>query len=561
MMGADRGPPREELPLPTKAPFTAFVGNLSFDVTEGEIESFFAPSQLKGVRIIERDGRPKGFAYVEFDTLDGLKEGLARSGSQMANRTVRVSVADAPKGGAGGFGGGLSSVAEEASQWRRAGPLPSGGDAPPSGFARRGSDRPGFGRQEADGPSGFDNMEVGAGGRSGFGSRFTASPAGRERDGPGGRFASQGTAAQPPAEPSAGDGATNWRTGKPHESLQPPSQPGSRRPSAGPAGNERSPSSFNHRGDATQVDERFASQERMGFGSKMLSTPPDSPSASANGPRRQFGADRRLSNAPGPSAASPSAGDDAETWRSSRRPSAPARGTSQGGDRYASPGGAAAPPAERKKLELKPRSTPVSDNASAPAPATPSTPGAEGAAASRANPFGSAKPVDAAERDRLIEEKIAAREKERKEKEKERKDKERADREAAQAAAPKGPRADGSAKGTSGGASGNAWRRDGSAKPVSNGSLKVEAADTPRVESASQSQAESVETDANQSPAPRAPAPTGAWGGGRKPSGALGAGTAEAQVESVDSSANGNATQKDNPVDAATAGVASISTA
>ncbi|CEH15635.1 FOG: RRM domain [Ceraceosorus bombacis] len=360
MMGADRGPPREELPLPTKAPFTAFVGNLSFDVTEGEIESFFAPSQLKGVRIIERDGRPKGFAYVEFDTLDGLKEGLARSGSQMANRTVRVSVADAPKGGAGGFGGGLSSVAEEASQWRRAGPLPSGGDAPPSGFARRGSDRPGFGRQEADGPSGFDNMEVGAGGRSGFGSRFTASPAGRERDGP--------------------------------------------------------------------------------------------------------------------------AGDDAETWRSSRRPSAPARGTSQGGDRYPSPGGAAAPPAERKKLELKPRSTPVSDNTSAPAPATPSTPGAEGAAASRANPFGSAKPVDAAEH-------------------------------------------------------------------------------TPRVESASQSQVESVETDANQSPAPRAPAPTGAWGGGRKPSGALGAGTAEAQVESVDSSANGDATPKDNPVDAATAGVASISTA
>jgi len=101
------GPPREELPLPTQAPWTAFVGNLAFDVGEGEVSSFFTglkvralPSlpppllslsladsvdgrrlQLVSVKIInDMEGKPKGFGYVEFGTLDMLKEGLGRSG-------------------------------------------------------------------------------------------------------------------------------------------------------------------------------------------------------------------------------------------------------------------------------------------------------------------------------------------------------------------------------------------------------------------------------------------------------------------------------------------------
>ena len=39
-------PPRVELPLPDKPPFTAFIGNLSYDVTESEIADFFAPSNV-----------------------------------------------------------------------------------------------------------------------------------------------------------------------------------------------------------------------------------------------------------------------------------------------------------------------------------------------------------------------------------------------------------------------------------------------------------------------------------------------------------------------------------
>ncbi|EPQ30605.1 uncharacterized protein PFL1_02129 [Pseudozyma flocculosa PF-1] len=89
-------PPREELPLPTKPPFTAFVGNLSYDVTEAEIEDFFTPAKVVSVRIVmSHDGRPKGFGYAEFETLDGLKSALDRNGSPLANRSVKIGVAEA----------------------------------------------------------------------------------------------------------------------------------------------------------------------------------------------------------------------------------------------------------------------------------------------------------------------------------------------------------------------------------------------------------------------------------------------------------------------------------
>jgi len=75
-------PSRDELPMPTAPPYTAFVGNLPFDLTEGDLGDFFAPSEVKSVKIIhDREGKPKGFGYIEFGDLDGLKDGLAKSDS------------------------------------------------------------------------------------------------------------------------------------------------------------------------------------------------------------------------------------------------------------------------------------------------------------------------------------------------------------------------------------------------------------------------------------------------------------------------------------------------
>jgi translation initiation factor 4B len=94
--------------------------------------------------IRDHEGKPKGFGYVEFETLDGLKDALARSGENFGGRNVRISVAEprtspfslflefevltslvaAKEGGRGGYSD-EPSAADTATQWRRAGPLPA----------------------------------------------------------------------------------------------------------------------------------------------------------------------------------------------------------------------------------------------------------------------------------------------------------------------------------------------------------------------------------------------------------------------------------------------------
>ncbi|SJX66394.1 related to TIF3-translation initiation factor eIF-4B [Sporisorium reilianum f. sp. reilianum] len=467
-------PPREELPLPDKPPFTAFVGNLSFDVMEADVEDFFAPSKTVSVRIVTgHDGKPKGFGYVEFQSQDDLRAALDRSGSQLASRTVRISVAEPPKSAFGGDRPIHSSQADDASQWRRAGPLPPA--EPRGGFAPR-PERSGVPRTEG---SGFDGMDVSAGVRSGFGGKFQSAPPSNRppRD-------------LAPAEPSQGDLASQWRTGKPVEGRSPAN---SRRPS-GMADSDSRRSSFRQRSDANDVDERFASQERMGFGSKFVAdqTPPESPGNAKKG----FGfgaADRRSSGQP---AAGAVAAESTDNWRSAKKPSS---GSS-------SPAPSAAAPVERKKLDLKPRSA---ESAAAASAATTS---------SKPSPFGNAKPIDASERERQIEEKLSQREKERQEELRIKKEKAKADKEKKD-------------------------KVDTSAAATTTDNAQTDAAAAEAAEAA----APAAETAAPvAAKAPRAAPPTGAWGGGRKPSGALVGGeqgpaadatdddkTAEAKVDEV----------------------------
>lgn len=90
---------REQLPLPSKPPFTVHLGNVSFDSTEGDIHDFFGGCEVTSVRIVEDklDRKPKGFAYAEFATLDGLKKALDLSGTQFQGRNIRITVADPRK--------------------------------------------------------------------------------------------------------------------------------------------------------------------------------------------------------------------------------------------------------------------------------------------------------------------------------------------------------------------------------------------------------------------------------------------------------------------------------
>lgn len=90
---------REQLPLPTKPPYTVHLGNMSFDATEGDIEDFFFGCQVTNVRIVEDkiERKPKGFGYAEFATLEGLKKALELNGTQFQGRNMRISVAEPRK--------------------------------------------------------------------------------------------------------------------------------------------------------------------------------------------------------------------------------------------------------------------------------------------------------------------------------------------------------------------------------------------------------------------------------------------------------------------------------
>ena len=69
---------------------------MSFDATEGDVHDLFAECETTSIRIVEDklDKKPKGFAYAEFATLDGLKKALSLNGAQLQGRNIRVSIAE-----------------------------------------------------------------------------------------------------------------------------------------------------------------------------------------------------------------------------------------------------------------------------------------------------------------------------------------------------------------------------------------------------------------------------------------------------------------------------------
>ncbi|KAK8845586.1 hypothetical protein IAR55_006302 [Kwoniella newhampshirensis] len=346
---------REEVPLPTVPPYTAYIGNLSFDDdVEEQVREFFGDLSPISVRIIkDPTGKPKGYGYVEFPTLDGLKESLTRSMAQLQGRTIRVNVAEPPSTSRREF---QPSAAEEASQWRRTTPLPSRTAEAPSSTGARRPQTSSFGAGAEPGPE----RDWGAA----RGARFTPAPpiapsairrdssgAGRVRDFPVSTHA---------------DEVDQWRSNKPLAEARggagrelPPHQRG------GPVSDQGSPS--------------LAETEQTWSRATKLRAPVEA------APTRS-------------STASP--GEDKD-WRSARATPAASRQGSVDGE---SPRQAPPAPLERRKLQLAPRSV----------PATPSTAtSSESSPAPRTNIFGAAKPIDSAAKEKAAEEKLAARDEER----------------------------------------------------------------------------------------------------------------------------------------------------
>uniref|UniRef100_A0A914CK94 Eukaryotic translation initiation factor 4H n=1 Tax=Acrobeloides nanus TaxID=290746 RepID=A0A914CK94_9BILA len=109
---------RPQRPLPEEPPFRAFVGNLPFDVVQGEIENIFNGLTIREIRMM-RDRETdqfKGFAYVEFGNRDELQQALGYNGYEFDKRVLRIDVADNSndkkskdqRGGRGGGGWGHS---------------------------------------------------------------------------------------------------------------------------------------------------------------------------------------------------------------------------------------------------------------------------------------------------------------------------------------------------------------------------------------------------------------------------------------------------------------------
>jgi RNA recognition motif-containing protein len=72
------------------------VGNLSFDATSSDVTDLFADCEVTNVRIVEDKLTrvPKGFGYVEFASVEGLKKALTFSGTSLQGRGIRVSIAE-----------------------------------------------------------------------------------------------------------------------------------------------------------------------------------------------------------------------------------------------------------------------------------------------------------------------------------------------------------------------------------------------------------------------------------------------------------------------------------
>jgi len=89
-----------------------FVGNLGFDVTENDLQDFFAGfGPVTEVNLItDRDtGRSRGFAFVTMATPEGAKAALEGSaGKNIKGRNLKVSEARPREEGGGGGGRGGS---------------------------------------------------------------------------------------------------------------------------------------------------------------------------------------------------------------------------------------------------------------------------------------------------------------------------------------------------------------------------------------------------------------------------------------------------------------------
>ncbi|XP_062854033.1 eukaryotic translation initiation factor 4Bb isoform X2 [Trichomycterus rosablanca] len=94
---AAREPNVDRSRLPRSPPYTAFLGNLPYDVSEESITNFFRGLAISAVRLPREPSNPerlKGFGYAEFDDVESLLQALTLNEENLGNRRIRVDIAD-----------------------------------------------------------------------------------------------------------------------------------------------------------------------------------------------------------------------------------------------------------------------------------------------------------------------------------------------------------------------------------------------------------------------------------------------------------------------------------
>src|ERR1039457_4011250 len=92
-----------------------FVGNLSFNATQEQLQDLFAAHGTVGEVDVIKDkfsGRPRGFAFVSMETKEAADAAVqALNGKEIDGRALTVNEARPredrpPRSGGGGYGGG-----------------------------------------------------------------------------------------------------------------------------------------------------------------------------------------------------------------------------------------------------------------------------------------------------------------------------------------------------------------------------------------------------------------------------------------------------------------------
>lgn len=375
-------PPRPDVPFPTVPPYTAFVGNLSFDTGEDEIRDMFIAENLSitSVRVVkDHAGKLKGFCYVEFPEAEMLRHALTLTNTPLGGRTIRVSVAEPPRAGDAG---------RSAGDWTRSGPLPDlpgrGGSSRPGGFGDRDRQSSGppvdSGRDWGDvrggkfAPSAPTSPSMGSRGGSFGGDRRDSAMGRGPPGGPGSFRDRQPSAGGPPAVADDRD----WSSTRGAKFVATPDAPSSRGPM------ERRPSGFNDR--RQQPEEN---REWRGPRAAPLSPPASSESPSAPPQRRKLELSARSV-----SSASPGATEATSPSSTSSKPN---------------PFGGAAPVnTQDREKEIEARMAKEKEEAAEKAAAKRAADAAEAAERKKSsNPFGSAQPIDTSSREKEVEAKIA----------------------------------------------------------------------------------------------------------------------------------------------------------